>query len=193
MTAESVELERPATGVASGKLGVWLFLASEVMFFGALVGSYGVLRMGSASWPDPATTLDTTLLGINTFVLITSSVTMVNAVRAAERGDLPAMRRALLATILLGGTFLALKALDYAHLVGGGITIGSSLFGACYFTLTGFHGLHVLGGLVTLVSLLLFSRRPAFARRIAWIENAGLYWHFVDVVWIVLFAILVLL
>ncbi|MCI0588908.1 MAG: heme-copper oxidase subunit III [Planctomycetes bacterium] len=193
MTAEAVDLERPATGVASGKLGVWIFLASEVMFFGALVGSYLVLRMGSASWPLPAATLDTTLLGINTFVLITSSVTMVNAVRAAERGDLPAMRRSLLATILLGGTFLGLKAFDYAHLVGGGITIGSSLFGACYFTLTGFHGLHVLGGLVTLVSLLLFSRRPAFARRIAWIENAGLYWHFVDVVWIVLFAILVLL
>ncbi len=193
MTAEAVDLERPATGVASGKLGVWIFLASEVMFFGALVGSYLVLRMGSASWPHPATTLDTTLLGINTFVLITSSVTMVNAVRAAERGELPAMRRSLLATILLGGAFLALKALDYAHLVGGGIAIGSSLFGACYFTLTGFHGLHVLGGLVTLVSLLLFSRRPAFARRIGWIENAGLYWHFVDVVWIVLFAILVLL
>ncbi|HET6202960.1 MAG TPA: cytochrome c oxidase subunit 3 [Planctomycetota bacterium] len=191
--ADVREANLPATGIPTGKLGVWLFLVSEVMFFGALVGSYLLLRMGARSWPDPARTLDTALLGANTFVLITSSVTMVLAVRAAERNDLRGLRRNLLLTILLGTTFLALKGLDYAHLFGAGITIDASLFGASYFTLTGFHGLHVLAGIVALASLLAFSRRPAFARRREWIENAGLYWHFVDVVWILLFVLLCLL
>jgi cytochrome c oxidase subunit 3 len=174
---------------------MWLFLASEVMFFGALVGSYVVLRLGAGpgAWPDPGEVLAVPVLAFNTLVLIASSASMVVAHDAALAGDRARLSRALLATAGLGTLFLAIKAADYVHLVHGGFVIGGSLFASCYYLLTGFHGLHVLAGVVAL----LVCFRRARAGRITpedsgLVEGTGLYWHFVDLVWIVLFAILCL-
>ncbi len=194
MTGAAAGIRRESTAVPTARLGMWLFLASEVMFFGALVGSYVVLRLGAASWPDPNRVLAVPVLAFNTFVLITSSVSMVTAHKAAVAGDTARLRKYLLATAGLGTLFLAVKVLDYAHLVHGGFVIGGSLFASCYYLLTGFHGLHVLAGVVAL----LVGRRFAATGRVTreshgYIEGVGLYWHFVDVVWIVLFAILCLM
>jgi heme/copper-type cytochrome/quinol oxidase subunit 3 len=173
---------------------MWLFLASEVMFFGALVGSYLVLRLGARSWPDPAEVLAVPVLAFNTFVLVTSSACMVMAHDAAAAGDTARLRRMLLATAGLGALFLAIKVGDYAHLAHGGFVIGGSLFASCYYLLTGFHGLHVLAGVVALLVARGMAGRGRITRDdFGLVEGVGLYWHFVDVVWIVLFAILCLM
>ena len=186
--------EPQAMGVPSGKLGMWLFLASEVMFFTGFIGSYIVLRLGSPSWPDPTQLLDTPLLAVNTFVLICSSGTMVYALQAIQNGDQKRLQMFLLFTILLGFTFLGIKAYDYNHMIHQGFTISSSLFFSCYYMLTGFHGLHVTGGVVAIITLLVRAKQGAFTpEHHTYVEYVGLYWHFVDLVWIVLFAILCLM
>jgi heme/copper-type cytochrome/quinol oxidase subunit 3 len=182
-----------STAVPTARLGMWIFLASEVMFFAALVGGYLVLRGGAREWPDPGTVLALPVLAGNTLVLIASSGTMVRAHEAAAAGDMAGVRRFLLATAGLGSLFLAVKVADYAHLAQSGFVIGGSLFASCYYLLTGFHGLHVLAGIVCL----LVGRRFAATGRVnasrwGYVEGVGLYWHFVDLVWIVLFAILCL-
>lgn len=173
---------------------MWLFLASEVMFFAALIGSYVVLRLGASSWPDPNEVLGVGVLAVNTFILILSSVSMVMAHDAAAGGDFRRCRNFLLGTAGLGLTFLVIKVLDYAHLSHGGFTIGSSLFASCYYTLTGFHGLHVLAGVVALLTGAWKAGSGRFtSEEHGYVEGVGLYWHFVDLVWIVLFAILCLM
>lgn len=185
--------EGESTSVPTPRLGMWLFLASEVMFFAALVGSYIVLRLGSREWPDPGTILGVPLLAFNTFVLITSSATMVMAHEAAKAGDNVRLRRMLAATAALGLVFLGIKVGDYVHLAGGGFIIGESLFASCYYTLTGFHGLHVLAGIISLIVGWFAAGRGEFTpEHHGFVEGVGLYWHFVDLVWIVLFAILCL-
>lgn len=185
------QLHRTATGVDNHKLGMWLFLASEVMFFTGLIGSYVVLRLGSKEWPDPSSILGLNVLALNTFILITSSVTMALGHQASEQGDHRKAASLLAVTAGLGLTFLTIKLLDYRHLVHEGFTITSSLFGSCYYLLTGFHGCHVLGGVVALLVLMARARGKNPPKPAA-VESMGLYWHFVDLVWIVLFAILCL-
>ena len=194
--AAAVPVRRESTAVPTSRLGMWLFLASEVMFFGALVGSYVILRLGAGpgAWPDPNRVLAVPVLAVNTFVLILSSVCMVIAHEAAAAGDMARVRRFLLATAGLGSLFLCIKVADYVHLVHEGFVIGGSLFASCYYLLTGFHGLHVLAGVIALLT----GRRFAATGRVTkedhgYVEGVGLYWHFVDLVWIVLFAILCLL
>lgn len=182
-----------STGVPTPKLGMWIFLSSEVMFFAGLIGSYIVLRLGSETWPAPGSILSTPILGVNTFVLICSSLTMALGLAAIERGDVAILRRRLLQTIVLGCTFLTIKIWDYTHLVHEGFTISKDLFGSFYYMLTGFHGLHVFGGIVTLAIMWVRAGRGHFsAASHEAIECTGLYWHFVDLVWIILFAILCL-
>ncbi len=191
--SHAVAVERESTAVPTPRLGMWLFLASEVMFFGALVGSYLVLRLGAREWPDPGTVLAVPVLAFNTFVLIASSACMVLGHEAVRAGDIPRLRRMLLATAGLGALFLAIKIADYVHLVHGGFVIGGSLFASCYYLLTGFHGLHVLAGVITLLVARSQAGRGIVTRENdGLVEGVGLYWHFVDVVWIVLFAILCL-
>jgi heme/copper-type cytochrome/quinol oxidase subunit 3 len=185
-------VHRTATGVENLKLGMWLFLASEVMFFTGLVGSYVVLRLGSKEWPEPGSVLGVNVLAFNTFVLITSSVTMALGLQAARENDRAKLVKLLLATAGLGLTFLTIKLLDYRHLVHEGFTPTTNLFGSCYYMLTGFHGLHVFGGVTALSLLALKNRRGEGTVNASPIEAVGLYWHFVDLVWIVLFAILCL-
>ncbi len=186
-----------STGVESGKLGLWVFLASEVMFFAAMIGSYVVLRLGSPeSWPANAKEiLDLEMLGFNTFLLICSSVTMVLGLQAIQRNERKKTVWFLLATSAMGVGFLVIKGVDYGHLFHHPdfIADGNRLFRTCFMTLTGFHGLHVAGGVVSILVMVLATLRGKFsAEHHVGIENVGLYWHFVDLVWIVLFAILCL-
>ena len=184
------------TGIPNGKLGMWLFLASEVMLFGGLLSSYVILRTGSPSFGMPAReALGVPWATLNTFVLITSSVSMVLALSAMQDGRLPAFRNFMLLTIGLGFVFLGIKSYEYMHKISEGITITSSLFGSFYFTLTGLHALHVIGGLVFNTYVLVEGLKgriitPEHPDRL---EYAGLYWHFVDIVWVFLFPLIYLI
>jgi heme/copper-type cytochrome/quinol oxidase subunit 3 len=186
--------ERPDTGLTNGKLGIWLFLASEVMLFGALFSTYIILRTGAPEWPHGE--LNIMLGAVNTVILITSSVTMVMAWASLKLKDFAKHRLYLIATFLLAAVFLVNKYFEYKDHFEKGETPAHSTFTAIYFTLTGLHGLHILGGMVVMLYFLgpgakLWKKNPdQLTNRI---EYTGLYWHFVDLVWIFLFPILYLL
>ena len=185
---------RPDTGLANGKLGIWLFLASEVMLFGALFSTYIILRSGSLEWPHGE--LNVWLGMANTFILIGSSVTMVMAWASLKLHDWAKHRLYLILTFALAGVFLVNKYFEYADHFARGEGPDHNTFLAIYFTLTGLHGLHIVGGMAVMGYLIgpgarLFQRNPEqFTNRI---EYTGLYWHFVDLVWIFLFPTLYLL
>ncbi|MBI4355064.1 MAG: heme-copper oxidase subunit III [Candidatus Omnitrophica bacterium] len=194
-TVNRLPASETSTGIPSAKLGMWVFLASEVMFFAGLIGAYLVLRMGATEWPAPGALLNVPLTALNTFFLICSSVTMVLAYAAIHhRNDQRGLRNYLAATTAIGALFLGIQVFEYSKLIHHGLTISSSLFGNCFFTLTGFHGAHVFGGVVTMLIITLQAFRGRFSsdRHLA-VEAAGLYWHFVDLVWIILFTIVYLL
>ncbi len=183
-----------------GKLGMWMFLAGDAMGFGALIVGYGALRFFSPNWPVPASVLGIGLTALMTFILICSSVTMVKALSAIARGDQGRMRLFLLLTIVGGLVFLGLQAYEWTHLMtdkGMGITgnpYGSAHFGATFFVLTGFHGMHVTGGVIYLICLLVRGSLGKYSAAHAYpVEIAGLYWHFVDLVWILIFTFVYLI
>ena len=186
----------PITGVTNSKLGVWCFLASEVMLFGGLFSAYLMLRVGSDSWPHGWELLNVKLATMNTLFLITSSVTMVMSWASLALKDFKKYRLYMALTILLGIGFLIVKGFEYAHKFENHHFPSTDNFYAIYFTLTGLHGLHVLGGILVNAYFLLpgsglWKKDPdQFMGRI---EAAGLYWHFVDLVWIFLFPVLYLL
>jgi heme/copper-type cytochrome/quinol oxidase subunit 3 len=189
-----VNRDTPYAGIQLGKFAMWLFLASEVMFFTGLIGAYIILRAGSPEWPNPASRLDINLTALNTFILICSSVSMVRALYAVQKGDQSGFRQNLLYTIVMGSVFLSVQAYEWNHLFHEVMKPGDDLFAATFYTLTGFHGAHVTAGVVTLVILFfrgLGGRYNALNNEA--IENAGLYWHFVDLVWILLFTIVYLI
>ncbi|HUL42776.1 MAG TPA: cytochrome c oxidase subunit 3 [Bacteroidota bacterium] len=185
---------RQETGLFNAKMGIWLFLASEVMLFGALFTTYILLRVGSPEWPRGE--LDIPLATANTAILITSSITMVMAWASLMMKKFGRFRLYLGATILLGVAFLVLKGFEYAHHFQTGEIPSKNTFFGIYFTLTGLHGLHVIGGLIvnsyfwSFGSKMWKTQPDRFTNRI---EVAGLYWHFVDLVWIFLFPVLYLL
>lgn len=184
---------RPDTGLHNAKLGIWLFLASEVMLFGGLFSAYVLLRAGADVWPRH--TLNIPLAAFNTVVLIASSMTMVMAWASLKLGDLRKHKLYLASTIGLALVFLVVKFVEYREHFAAHEFPSHDTFFAIYFTLTGVHGLHVIGGIIALGYLLgpgarLGRRQPEqFANRI---EAAGLYWHFVDLIWIFLFPLLYL-
>lgn len=191
-----VDVARDDTGLTNGKLGIWLFLASEVMLFGALFASYIILRTGSVAWPEGRTILNVPLATLNTIVLITSSVTMVMAWASLMRKSLPKFRLYMGVTVGLGFVFLIIKYFEYSAKFHHDLLPSTNNFLAIYFTLTGLHALHVIGGMAVNTYLWgpgakLWKSRPEwFTNRV---EHAGLFWHFVDLVWIFLFPILYLL
>lgn len=187
----------PITGITNGKLGIWLFLASEVMLFGAMFSTYVLLRVGAHHWPHGYEAgLNIPIATVNTLVLIGSSVTMVMSWASLKMNQFGKFRLYLGLTILCALAFLVIKGFEYEAKFHHGIFPGTSTFFAIYFTMTGLHGLHVLGGLfVNLYFLIPGSRMwktdpERFTNRI---EYSGLYWHFVDLVWIFLFPVLYLL
>jgi heme/copper-type cytochrome/quinol oxidase subunit 3 len=186
--------ERPDTGLANGKLGIWLFLASEVMLFGALFSTYIILRVGAVEWPHGE--LNIVLGAINTVILNSSSVTMVMAWASLKMNEWGKHRLYLGLTFVLALVFLVNKYFEYSAHLATGEGPWHSTFLAIYFTLTGLHGLHILGGMVVMAYFLgpgakMWKQNPEqFTNRI---EYTGLYWHFVDLVWIFLFPVLYLL
>jgi len=191
----TIEAVPNQTGIPNGKLGIWFFLASEVMLFGGLISSYVILRTGSPNFGlPPRELLGVPWATLNTFVLITSSVSMVLALAAMQEGRISSFRNYMLLTIGLGFAFLGIKSYEYIHKISEGITITSSLFGSFYFALTGLHALHVIGGLIfnsyVLAEGLKGRINPDHYERV---EYAGLYWHFVDIVWVFLFPLLYLI
>ena len=187
---------RPDTGLTNPKLGIWLFLASEVMLFGSLFASYVLLRVGASSWPDQSSVLSVPLAALNTVILIASSVTMVLAWASLKRRQLPSFRRYMGLTLLGGALFLVVKAVEYGDKFSHGMYPATNNFLGMYFTLTGLHALHVVAGMVVNAYLWLpgvrmwRSHPERFTNRV---EIAGVYWHFVDLVWIFIFPVLYLL
>ena len=173
------------------KLGMWLFIGSEVMFFAGFIAAFVHFKV-----IDPTATevLDIPLTTLNSFLLLTSSFTVVSALEAIRRSDIRTMWNYLIATWLLGLGFLMGQALEFSKLFYEGVTLGS-IFGSTFFSVTGFHGFHVFIGLVWLLLVLVktMRRRIVGAEQAMQIEIFGLYWHFVDVVWIFLFAIIYLI
>lgn len=180
-------------GLPRGKLGLWWFLASEVMVFGGLIGCYVLARFAAGGWEEEAAHVNTRIGAINTLFLVSSSFTIVEAMAAAQSGRRQRAAGFLLATVLLGVTFLGVKAYEYSTEIAHGFLPWSGPFWSFYYTMTGLHGLHVIGGIAVNLGLCLSA---AFGRH--WddiahrVEYAGLYWHFVDVVWIFLFPLLYL-
>jgi cytochrome c oxidase subunit 3 len=191
--------ESPLTPESWGKLGMWVFLAGDAMSFGGLLAGYGAIRAGSPNWPDSATYLGVSLPGFMTFLLICSSVTMVLGLSGARHGDLAKFRKFILLTIIGGAVFLLLQAYEWTHLTHEGMTMssnpwGAPLFGTTFYIITGFHGCHVFGGVVYLACILLSGLNGKYLGENAnAVEIAGLYWHFVDLVWILVFTFVYLL
>jgi heme/copper-type cytochrome/quinol oxidase subunit 3 len=166
--------------------GMWTFLATDAMGFGGLLVAYGVLRARAAAgaWPAPRSRLALGPAAAITFALLTSSLTMTLAMRAPGIRE---RRRWLLATLALGVAFLAGAATEYGHLLGGAsMGLASDLFASTFYVITGFHGLHVLAGVVG-IGFMLRAKHGAQA-----IETMGLYWHFVDVAWMPIFSVIYL-
>ncbi len=185
----------PGTGVYSEKVAMWIFLASEVMFFTALIGTYIILRFAHPEqWAPPGKMLNVPVTAVNTFLLICSSVTMVKAFAAAEDDDQRALRLWLMATVLIGATFVGVQAYEYSHLIEKGFTPAAGLYGSTFYTMTGFHGFHVTMGVLCMIFVTWRAFRGKYsARDHRGVEVIGLYWHFVDLVWIILFTIVYLI
>jgi heme/copper-type cytochrome/quinol oxidase subunit 3 len=179
--------------VERGKFAIWLFLATEVMFFSGLIGAYIVLRTASSSWPDPGNRLAVDITAFNTFVLITSSWLMVKALFASKKGDRNGILFWLGLTILGGSLFVGIQVYEYIELIKEGALPHVDLFWSTFYIMTGFHGSHVVVGVIWLIVVWFQALGGRYtARNNLGVELAGLYWHFVDLVWVLLFTIVYL-
>jgi len=184
-----------STGLSNAKLGMWAFLGSECLLFGALITSY-ILYRGRAvpGTKTPHDVYDIPYTSVSSFVLLMSSLTMVLALSAIQRGDQEKLRAWLMATALLGMTFIAGQVYEFTAFVKEGFTVRSSPAGSAFFILTSFHGAHVTIGILMLLSLATLSLRGDLpTERSTTVEYVGLYWHFVDIVWIVIFTVVYLI
>ena len=204
----------PGMMVYNNKLGMWVFLLSEVMFFTSLIGTYVILRFAHPDhWTDPGVILNVPLTALNTFFLICSSVTMVKAFAAIQHGDQKGLKLWLLATILIGTLFVGIQFVEYSVLSGEGFVpalegyhaigrgnphegpaLGGPLYGATFYAMTGFHGAHVTLGVLALWFVFAKAVRGGYTKENhQGVEVIGLYWHFVDLVWILLFTVVYLI
>lgn len=182
-----------STGLDHRKLVMWIFIASECIFFAALMATYLVYR-GKTPHEDGLGHLSVPVASFNTFILLASSLTMVLSLQAIEQGKRGRMILLLVLTAVFGLAFLGGQVFEYYELLIEGISIDSNLFGATFFTLTGFHGTHVAVGVLWIVMLIIRALRGGITQHnhLA-VELGGLYWHFVDLVWVVLFTIIYLI
>jgi heme/copper-type cytochrome/quinol oxidase subunit 3 len=192
----------PGFNVANGKAAMWLFLASDAMSFGGLLVAYSVLRASHPAWPEPSAVLGLGMTAAMTFLLICSSVTMVLALHACHTRDLKGFRTWLGLTILGGVLFLCGQAFEYHHLITEKMSMPHGLyaqnwtgpFAATFFGTTGFHGMHVLGGVIYLSVIWLKGRNGKYlGDNFLPVEMVGLYWHFVDLIWILVFTFVYLI
>ena len=193
-TTPVADHEYTTTGLSHRKMLMWVFLGSDCLFFGALIATYMVYRGQSLVGPYPNDIIDIPLTTISTFVLLMSSFAMVQALAATTANDQRGIKIWLLATALLGSVFIGFQIYEFNAFKNEGLTLGGNLFGATFFTLTGFHGAHVTLGIIWLLSLYFLSWKGRLGPATALdVELAGLYWHFVDIVWIVIFTLLYLI
>lgn len=183
-------------GTSWQKLMIWGFIVTDALLFAGFLAGYAFLRMASPSWPDRAHVFDLRLIGLMTFVLITSSATMASAVTAAQRDDRRALLSFLLLTVAGGLAFLSMQAYEWTNLIREGATLSSNpwgvpVFTSCFFLITGFHGTHVLLGVIILVVTAIRSAKRLSTKN--GLEVAGLYWHFVDLVWVFIFTLFYLI
>ncbi len=209
----------PGMRVHHMKLGMWVFLLSEVMFFTSLIGTYIILRFAHPEhFAAPGAVLNVPLTAFNTFFLICSSVTMVKAFASIQRGNQAGLKKWLAATIVIGGAFVGIQAIEYTKLSQAGFvpaaasyhavgraaeaagteetapSMGGPLYGATFYTMTGFHGAHVSIGVICLIFVLIRAMQGKYTKLDhRGVEIIGLYWHFVDLVWIILFTIVYLI
>ena len=182
-----------ATGINHRKLLMWVFLGSDCLFFGSLIATYMVYRGQSLVGPYPIDILDIPLTTISTFVLLCSSFAMVQALAATNKNDQKGIQIWLFATAFMGAIFIGFQIYEFNAFRLEGLLVSTNLFGSTFFTLTGFHGAHVTLGIVWIMVLFFVARKGKVGPHNALdVEICGLYWHFVDIVWIVIFTLLYL-
>lgn len=184
----------PSTGISHTKLAMWVFLGSECLLFGGLISTYLLYKTRANGRTLPTDVFDIPFTSVSSFVLLMSSLTMVLALSGVSRGDDTAGRTWLLATALLGGIFIGGQVYEFTSFVREGVAFTTNPASAAFFTLTGFHGVHVSLGIVMLMSLFVASLRGKLTRdNSETVEIVGLYWHFVDIVWIFIFTVIYLI
>jgi cytochrome c oxidase subunit 3/cytochrome o ubiquinol oxidase subunit 3 len=183
-----------STGLSNNKLAMWLFLGSECLLFGGLISTYMLYRGRTADGPQPDQVYDIPFTSVSSFVLLMSSLTMVLAVSAANRRDDRNTRLWLTITAVLGATFVGGQVYEFTAFYREGLGFTTSLFSSSFYTLTGFHGVHVTVGVIMLLSLVgMIRRNRIHGDKAETVELVGLYWHFVDIVWIVIFTLVYLI
>ena len=183
-----------STGLSNNKLAMWLFLGSECLLFGGLISTYMLYRGRRGNDPGPAQIFDIPLTSVSSFILLMSSLTMVLAVNSAKRNDNPNTKLWLMVTALLGALFVGGQVYEFTAFYQEGLGFTTSLFASSFFTLTGFHGVHVTIGVIMLMSLTgIIGRGRIPGDKAEVVEMIGLYWHFVDVVWVVIFTLVYLI
>ena len=182
------------TGLSNEKLAMWGFLGSECLLFGALISTYLLYKGRSVNGPFPEDVYDIPFTSASSFILLMSSLTMVLALAAIQRGDRVRLRLWLLATATFGGLFIAGQVYEFTSFYREGLSISTNVFGSSFFVMTGFHGVHVTLGILMLLSLFAISMRGGLGpEKAEVVELTGLYWHFVDIVWIVIFTVVYLI
>lgn len=183
-----------STGLSNNKLGMWLFLGSECLLFGGLISTYMIYRGRVGEGPRPGNVYDIPFTSVSSFVLLMSSLTMVLAVASAQKRDDRGTTLWLTVTGLLGATFVGGQVYEFTAMYNEGLGYTTSLFGSAFYTLTGFHGVHVTVGVIMLLSLVAIIKRSKIpGDKAEVVELVGLYWHFVDVVWIIIFTLVYLI
>ncbi len=183
-----------STGLSNNKLAMWMFLGSECLLFGGLISTYMLYRGRHEGSPTPSQLYNIPLTSISSFVLLMSSLTMVLAVSAAQRRDDRNTMTWLTVTALLGATFVGAQVYEFTSFVHEGLGFTTNLYGSSFYTLTGFHGVHVTVGIIMLMALVgIISRSKLPGDKAEVVEMIGLYWHFVDIVWIIIFTLVYLI
>ena len=181
-------------GISNEKMGMWTLIASECLFFGALISTYLIYVRNTGDGPTPASVFDIPFTSASTFILLMSSLAMVLALAAIQAGDQRLFRVWTLATALMGSTFLAGQIYEFTVFVAEGMTLQASPFSSSFFVLTSFHGFHVAVGILMLLALWSSSLMGRLGpERAETVEIIGLYWHFVDIVWILIFTLIYLI
>jgi cytochrome c oxidase subunit 3/cytochrome o ubiquinol oxidase subunit 3 len=183
-----------STGLSNNKLAMWLFLGSECLLFGGLISTYMLYRGRHPKGPGPKQIFSIPYTSVSSFVLLMSSLTMVLAVAAAKERDMQRSKLWLTVTALLGATFVGGQVFEFTEFYRKGLGYTTSLFGSSFYTLTGFHGVHVTVGIIMLMALVAMintNRIPGDKAEV--IELIGLYWHFVDIIWILIFTLVYLI
>ena len=183
-----------SSGVSNSKLAMWVFLGSDCLLFGALISTYLLLRHRAVTGLGPKQVFDIPFTSVSSFVLLMSSLTMALAVAAIVRGDVRRNQVWLLTTAFLGATFIGGQVYEFTTFYREGLGYTTNIFGSAFYTLTGFHGVHVSVGIIMLMSLFVMSKRGHLGpERAETVEIVGLYWHFVDIVWILIFTVVYLI